>query len=395
MDKRPLIIQANSARKWIGEAAHTLALARSLAGRGWPVAVLARRGRELAERARTAGLEVRELGFASRFSPLADLADARAIARLGRAAAGDAVLHCHRGKDHWTAQAARTLFRLRAPLVRTRHVVMPVRGHAANRWLLRRTQRVVCVSEAVRAGYASLGPLLEGRLDLIRPGSVDLDRFRPARGGEREWARAALNLAPDTRVAVLVGRLQRVKGQAGLIEAAEAVAARVPGSVFLLVGDGPDRDELARRASERGLEGRVRLLGRREDVPALLHACDLAVVASIGSEGFSRAALEAMASARPVVATGVGALPEIVADGETGLLVPPGDVGALAGAIGRVLAEPEFAARLGRAGRARAEREFSGEAWLAAHEHLYAGCLAPAATEACEAAPDRARSVQP
>ncbi len=333
--------------------------------------VLARRGAPLVARARGAGLEVAELGFAGRFSPLEDFRDARAVAGLVRSAPGGAVIHCHRGKDHWCVEAARVLCRLKVPVVRSRHVVMPVKGHFPNRWLFRRAARVVCVSEAARAGYESSGRLPAGHLTVVPSGSADLERFRPADAARRGAARAALNIRPEQRAAVLVGRVQRIKGQAVFLEAAALAAGRLPGTVFLLVGEGAGRPELEKWVAERKLGERVRVLGRREDVPEVLAACDLGVVASLGSEGFSRAALEYMAAGLPVVATRVGALPEIAVEDETGFLVEPGDAAALAGAMVGVLGDAELAARLGAAGRERAEEVFSREKWLAAHERIY------------------------
>jgi glycosyltransferase involved in cell wall biosynthesis len=343
--------------------------------RDWPLKLAARRGSPLAERAREAGVDVLELSFASRFRPASDLHDARGLARAAAESGSGALIHCHRGKDHWCSQAARSLLGLAAPLVRSRHVVMPVKGHLANRWLFARVSRVICVSDAARAGFAASGRLPAEKAVVIRSGSTDLDRFRPADAAARAAARAKLGLPPAARVAVLVGRMQRVKGQAEFLEAAARVAGRLEDCRFLLVGDGRNRPDLERLAAERGLAERAIFLGRREDVPELLAACDLGVVASRGSEGFSRAALEYMAAGLPVAATRVGALPEIVLDGETGRLLPPEDVDALAGALESILGDAELAARMGRAGRVRAKSDFSRTNWLEAHERIYADCL--------------------
>ncbi len=333
--------------------------------------LLARRGRALAERARAAGLDVLELAYESGFSPLSDYRDARAVAGLVGSAPNGAVIHCHRGKDHWGAEAARVLFRLGTPIFRSRHVVMPVKGHFANRWLFRRAGQVICVSQATRAGYESSGRLPSGRLSVILSGSADLERFHVPEAAAREAARAELGLRPEQRAAVLVGRMQRIKGQAVFLGAAALAAERLPDAVFLLVGDGAGRPELEEWVADRNLGERVKILGRREDMPEVLAACDLGVVASLGSEGFSRAALEYMETGLPVVASRVGALPEIVVDGETGHLVEPGEAAALAEAMVTVLGDGELAARMGRAGERRAKEIFSRDKWLTAHERIY------------------------
>jgi len=322
---------------------------------------------------------VLELTFTSRFHPHLDLHDARVLARTAATRPGGAVIHCHRGKDHWTAQAARSIFGLRAPLIRTRHVVLPVSGGPLNRWLFRRVAKVICVSEAARAGYLTSGKLPAGRLEVIHSGSGDLSKFRPPSSRERRAAREELGLRESDRAAVLVGRLQRIKGHRVFIEAAAEVVKRVEHARFLIVGGGRNRSEYEKVAENLGLGTHLRLLGRREDVPRILRACDLGVVASLGSEGFSRAALEYMGSGLPVVATRVGALPEIVVEGRTGYLVDPEDARALAAAMARVLGEAEAARVMGSAGRKRAEEAFSRDAWISAHEAVYDGCLAEAA----------------
>jgi glycosyltransferase involved in cell wall biosynthesis len=372
----PLVLQINSARKWIGEAAHVLELAGGLAGRGWPVAVVARQGSPLAERARGAGLRTVELAFQSRFRPRSDLRDARLLAELAATSPNGVLLHCHRGKDHWTTEAARVLRGLRAPLLRSRHVVTPLAGHICNRWLFRRAAAVICVSRAALAGFCASGRLPEDRVSVIPSGSVDLERFRPVTDGERREMRQRLGLSERQRAVVLVGRMQGIKGHRPFLAAAAQVAGHLPDAVFLLVGDGGQRAAIETHAAECGIRDQTRFLGRRDDVPDVLAACDLGIVASLGSEGFSRAALEYMGAGLPVVATRVGALPEIVADGITGRLVGPGDPEALAAAMTGILSDPPTAAAKGRAGRERAERDFSRRAWLDAHEALYRKCLA-------------------
>jgi glycosyltransferase involved in cell wall biosynthesis len=256
--------------------------------------------------------------------------------------------------------------------------VLPVSGGPLNRWLFRRASKVICVSEATRAGYESSGRLPTAGLTVIPSGSVDTRKFHQPTETERSEARRELDIAPHQRVVVLVGRLQRVKGQRVFLQAAAQIVGEVENALFLLVGGGKSQSELQAWADDQGLADRVRLLGPRDDVPRVLCACDVGVVASLGSEGFSRAALEYMSSALPVIATRVGALPEIVLEGQTGCLVPPGKAQPLAEAIKTLLTDAELARRMGRAGQARAAEAFSRDAWLSAHESLYEACLAEA-----------------
>lgn len=178
--------------------------------------------------------------------------------------------------------------------------------------------------------------------------------------------RATLQRGTRRPVVLCLARLdKRQKGLRFLVSA----AAHVPEAQFVFAGEGPERPELEAQAKSLGIEGRVTLLGLRDDVPDLLACCDLLVLPSL-SEGFGVAVLEAMAAGKPVVASAIGGVDEVVLDGETGILVPPGDPGALAGAIHRVLADPALARRFGQAGRARAQ-EFSLEKMVERTASLY------------------------
>jgi glycosyltransferase involved in cell wall biosynthesis len=132
----------------------------------------------------------------------------------------------------------------------------------------------------------------------------------------------------------------------------------MPPAVFLFAGDGPERPRLEATARALGIADRVRFLGHRTDVPELLALCDLFVLPSL-YEGLPLSVLEAMAAARPVVASAVGGTDEAVVHGETGLLVTPASAASLCEAISSLLADRERAVRMGRAGQARATREFS------------------------------------
>jgi sugar transferase (PEP-CTERM/EpsH1 system associated) len=199
----------------------------------------------------------------------------------------------------------------------------------------------------------------------IRNG-VDTVRFSP---GGRQDARAVLGIGPESLVFGTVGRLDPVKDQVGLLEAFGRLANE-PRAVLVIAGDGPCRPALEAKVAALGLRGRVRLLGEREDVPAVLAAIDVFVLSSVG-EGMSNAILEAMATGLPVVATRVGGNPELVVDGTTGFLVEPRSPEALALPLYRYLVDPGLLARHGRAARDLAEAEFSLERMVGAYEHLY------------------------
>ncbi len=179
-------------------------------------------------------------------------------------------------------------------------------------------------------------------------------------------------------VVLSVARLDPQKGECYLLEA----AVQIPEAVFVLVGDGPQRSALESQAAALGLTERVRFLGRRSDVPALLAACDLFVLPSL-YEGLPLSVLEAMAARRPVVATDIAGTREAVRDGITGLLVPPADPGALARALRRLLGDPSLGAALTSAAYDRMQVEYSAATMVKRVTQVYE-MLLPRAIPASE-----------
>jgi L-malate glycosyltransferase len=163
--------------------------------------------------------------------------------------------------------------------------------------------------------------------------------------------------AGDARPLVLTpARLDEQKGHPVLFEA----ATRIPDAVFALAGEGAERPALEALAARLGIAGRVRFLGHRTDIPQLLAACDVFALPSL-YEGSSLAVLEAMAARRAVVSSAIGGTDELIADGESGLLVPPGDAGALAAALERLLGDSNLRDSLAARARQRVERDFTRE----------------------------------
>jgi sugar transferase (PEP-CTERM/EpsH1 system associated) len=199
---------------------------------------------------------------------------------------------------------------------------------------------------------------------------VDTERFSP---GGRQTARAALGIGPESIVIGTVGRLDPVKDHVGLLQAFSRLADD-PRALLVIVGDGPCRATLAATVAALGLSGRVRLLGERDDVPAVLAGFDIFVLSSIG-EGMSNAILEAMATGLPVVATRVGGNPELVVNGTSGFLVEPRSPAGLTAALCCYLGDPGLLARHGRAARELAQAEFSLERMVGAYEQLYGRLL--------------------
>jgi glycosyltransferase involved in cell wall biosynthesis len=238
------------------------------------------------------------------------------------------------------------------------------------------TRTVANCDAARRALLAAEAPRPE--TVLVLENGVDLERFR------RIPPLAPRPVTAERRVGI-VANLRPVKGLDVFVRAAALVRAAHPQAVFQVAGEGELRDALESQAREQGLAGRLTLPGGVADVPAFLAGLDVAVLCS-HAEGMSNALLEYMAAGRAVVATAVGAAPDLIEDGRHGLLVPPGDAGRLAAAIGRLLRDPALARRLGEAARRRAFERYSREAMVRRFENFYEGLVrhSPLSPEAGE-----------
>jgi phosphatidylinositol alpha-1,6-mannosyltransferase len=355
-------------RWWTGTADPALDLACRLRERGHEVAFACIRGDVLEGHVRAAGLPLVEGLSLERTAPPWRLAlDVRRLGRILREQAMD-VVHAHQTHDHWLAALARTGGVTR--LIRTVHHRRAVHGGVAGRWLLRRTDALVAVSEGIAARLRAAGAP-GGRLTVVA-GAVDVGRFSPRADGRRVRAELGLGQAP---VVGCVARMAPGRGHEILLRAAALLRDRVPTLRVVLVGRGEHAPALEALAGSLGLAETVVFAGyRSEDLPAVLASFDCFVLLGTGSEESCRAALEAMAAGRPVVATRVGALPETVVDGETGWLVD-GEPGAVASRVATLLTDPALASRMGAAGRRRVEALFTPERRAAAVEAVYRSVL--------------------
>jgi L-malate glycosyltransferase len=215
---------------------------------------------------------------------------------------------------------------------------------------------VLTNAKMIREGLVREEGLASNKVRVIYNG-VDLERFHSV-----PTVRA--KLFPGTeraKLIVLVGNMHTdVKGHPTLVAAASEVVSHFPQAKFVLVGDGEKRKEFEAAAQSAGIANSFLFLGRRNDVPDILSACDIAVLPS-AAEGMPNAVLEYMAAGLPVIASAVGGNLEVIADGANGLLVPAGDAAALSRALSRLLSDDILALRLARSGRALVEQKFSFE----------------------------------
>lgn len=364
-----------------GAEALTVPFARAAAsagrgGRGLEIEVVYLKsmgGNPFEAELRAAGVPVTGIGARN----LRDAAAFRRLLRHLRERRTD-LLHAHLAyATIWGLLAGRLV---RRPVVVTLHVGPPeaprwsregVRRRLlvalANRW----ASRVVAVSEAVRRAWVSEAGLAPERAVVVHNG-IDVG----GAAGSAAGLRRELGVPNGAPVVVTVSVLRPGKGVEVLLDALPALLARHPAARLVVVGDGPARRALEARAAAGPPEAAAAVVwaGFRRDVPAFLAAADLFVLPSL-EDAFPTVLLEAMAAGLAVVATRAGGIPEIVDDGVTGLLVPPGEPAPLAEAVAELLADPERRRRLGVAGRRRAEERFSTGAWLGRLERLYGEVL--------------------
>jgi glycosyltransferase involved in cell wall biosynthesis len=230
-----------------------------------------------------------------------------------------------------------------------------------------RAATMVAVSEDVKRFVIQATGVSAVRVRVVHNGIAGA---APVSDEAKAGLRAELGLPHGARVVTVVGSLYPIKGHRYLLDAAPQILAACPSTVFLIVGRGDCEATLKQQAKSLGIDARVRFLGLRGDVAALLAISDVFALPSL-SEGLSIAILEAMAAGRPVVTTSVGGNPELVVHEVTGVLVPPADPGALASAVTRVLANPAEARRLGDSGLDHVRARFSMDTMVRAYEATY------------------------
>lgn len=335
-----------------------LALLRELGARGVESSLAAPPDGRLARAAHELGVSVLPLAVRNHL-------DLRAALALRRLVGGHDVVHFHTARAHALAPLcpAQGLRRV----VTRRMDYVPAGGPYARFLYNRAVDAVIAISDGVRDALLAAGV----RRDRIRvvPSGIDMAGLVPP-AGARETLRQEWGIRDDQILVLVPGALEPRKGHAVLLTAAKGLALAMRGLRYVVCGEGRQAAALERSAGS--LDGVLDFVGFRHDMPACYAAADIVAMPSL-KEGLGVAALEAMAAGRPVVASRVGGLGEAVVDGETGVLVPPGDPATLAIALARLARDAPLRARLGDAGRARVAARYTSarmaEGTLACYEN--------------------------
>jgi glycosyltransferase involved in cell wall biosynthesis len=274
------------------------------------------------------------------------------------------VINAHTGSTHSLAVAAALRQSHRIAVVRTRSDARVVKSKLGSSLLFGQTERVIAAAEYIRQAYIRAVKLEPHKVVTVYQG-LDASLYLP-------------DQKPEPLTIGIVARLDPVKGHRYVLEALTILKPSYPNLKVIIAG----QEENVKLRELRGVAARLRIdsmvdfVGYQDDVPPLMARCSVGLVASTGSEAVSRVALEWMAAGRPVVATRVGCLPELVHEQVTGLLIPPQDAPALAQAIGRLLHDPQRATTMGAAGRQRAEKRFGLDRFLDDTLAAYEGAIA-------------------
>lgn len=326
-DTKPRVLHTEWSLGWGGQEIRILAEMQAFRERGIEMALACRPGAQIGDRARAAGFGVYELPFAARLDPVTILGLRRLVRQHGLT-----LLHTHSSIDSWCGGLAGKLQGI--PVVRSRHLSATVSPGLNARivfdWL---PDAVISSGRHIRDHLVEVCGCRDVKHFSI-PAGADHRRFFPEADGTAVRAEFGLG---DTPVIGIVAVLRSWKGHRVLFEACASLLRDFPDLRLLVVGDGPLREHLPNWADDLGLAKHVIFAGHRDDVPACMKAMDVCVLPSLKNEATSQVMPQAMLIGTPVICSSAGGLTEVVRDGVTGRVVPPGDPVALAAALRETL----------------------------------------------------------
>ena len=359
------LFQIDAGKEWRGGQRQSLFLAKELKRRGLPFFFIVQPESPLHQKACEAELPVLPFKMRNEF-------DLPAILRLAWAMKRKKCLlvHFHDAHSAAVGSVAASLAKVSFRII-TRRVDFPLKkNYFSRRKYMKNVDVIIAISEGVKK------VLVEGGVDpenveVISSG-IDFSSFEEDSSAltSKDYLHREFSFAVDDYLVGIVAHLADHKGHQYLIQATKILKQQAPKIKTIIVGEGPLSMELDRQAKELDVEDIIFFLGFRKDIPKILSSLDLFVLSS-HLEGMGSSILDAMASRLPVVATKVGGIPEVVINGETGLLVPPRNPSALARAILRLYSDKTLASRLGQKGYELVHRKFSAEAMADKVVRLY------------------------
>ncbi len=381
-ERRPLnILQISSTRKRGGSGASAMTLVKKLYERGHNVIYVCRETSLGYRNLYNKGVKlVTSIEMKSGFRPTIPFIklynrDIQCLRKIVLSENID-VIHTHSSPEGWRGTLAVMKMEKKPAIVRTRHIVVPVRRNSANLWMFNHmTDAVITVAETIKQNYFDSGEYNKDKIITVYDG-VDVQRFDSSKY-ERNRVRDELGLDDNAPLIAVIARIAKVKGQKYMIGAMKDILEKFPDAVLIIAGPkGKSKnaglyERLVSRTMKMGIKKNVRFLGLRKDIPEILAASDVFVLPSIGSEGSSRGTLEAMAMGKPCVTTKVGILPELVEDGVTGILVEKENCESIAQAVTKLLSHRQKAIEMGEEARRRILSDYSDDVMVKKIEDIY------------------------
>jgi len=339
-----LLLHTEASPGWGGQEIRILAEAQAFRSRGWRVLLACQPKSRIL-------LEAQEAGIPSSPVCMRGAWDVLALLQLRRLMKDEGVslVHTHSSVDSWLATTAAKTLGL--PVVRSRHVSIPVKRRRARVYHL--ADRIITSGEEIKRILVEAG--LSAEKIVTVPAGVEVERFSPEVSGDHVRKEFGL----EGPVVGMVAMFRSSKGHRVFLEAAGEIRGARPNARFLIVGDGVGRSDIEGEIRRLGLGEVVTLTGFRRDIPEVIAAMDCLVLPALRSEGTPQVIPQALALGKPVVASAVGGIPEVIQDKETGILVLPGDGDALARAILSVLDDPKWAQAMALRGREQVLARFS------------------------------------
>ncbi|MDP2895174.1 MAG: glycosyltransferase [bacterium] len=356
------VLHIDTGRTWGGGQQQVLHLHRGLLRKGIPSILVCPSGSALARRAIAESLPVTEVRLRR---PLRLFAAMRVV-RVAREH-GVRTIHMHTSPAHSIGLIASRMLKGNVRMVVSRRVAFPHRNNfLTRRKYVGRGIHYIAISQAVKQTLLDLG-VPEPDITVVHSG-IEVERFACPDREKAHRLAAELRIPEGSFVIGSVGSLVPCKGHSVLVEAFQQIVAQAsppapPNPVCLIVGDGPEKPRIEISVRKKGLRDRVVFAGQREEIPELLSLMDVFVMPSL-QEGLGTAALEAMAAAKPVIASNVGGLSEAVVDGRTGFLVVPGESAALARVILQLVNDPGKMSALASNASKHVRDRFSCEAMV-------------------------------
>lgn len=361
------ILHLLSFARYTGAAEPVLRLARAQlqSGHNVRMAINKRKRGNLKERLEQFGVPIDEsLHLSAQAGPILQLKNLITLNRIYRKNKVH-IIHSHRTNDHTLAAFLRPKSSS-VSLIRTLHTE---RAQTRSRsWQLKRADGLIVTAKKYRERLLNQGYLDPERIVTIS-GAVNSEKFCPGGGGDN--VRKEANIDMDTPVVGIVARMKKGRGHHWLLESWANVHEKLPDAILVIAGRGPYTEKLKAFVKESSWGKSVKFIGYRKDLPEVYRALNLKIILAPGNDGTCRAALEAMASGVPVLASDVGALEDIVENEKNGVSVPNNDRKALSDALIRLLSQPDKTAEMGAYARQTAKTKFAIENQLQIIENLY------------------------